>query len=651
MMRSRGRIRAAGAAFAWVACVAVLAGSAMVLPAGRAAHAQVGSAIPEARELVKITASPVAIVAGGRATAQVHLAILPGWHINANPPNPDYMIPTEIALAGAAGVRAGAPHYPLAHGVKLSFEDSELQVYDGSATLGIPLTASAQASNGTHTLQGTLTFQACDDKVCLPPQDLPFTVAVTVSGGSNAPPPPAHAPGDPSATPPPAPPDDGERSVPDTLDRGTGFMTSPDAAPPGAARRRPAALDNPIARQLEAGGWAAFLTLFLIGLALNLTPCVYPMIGVTVSIFGARRAAPTSQVLGLAILYVLGMAVMYSTLGVVAALTGGLFGGFMQSPIVLAGIGVLLLVLALGMFGLYEFQIPPQLLARLGGQGATSAAGVFASGLLVGVFAAPCIGPPIVALLTVVGAKGDPLYGFTSFFTLAMGLGAPYLVLGTFSNLIQRLPRSGDWMVWVKKVFGTVLVGVGLFYLVLAIRPDLVKWVAPAALLLGGLYLGFFEKSAAQRLGFQVLKGVTGAAAMFGAVAMVAFAPKQAIAFQPFDEARLASTLASGQSAMLDFSADWCVPCHELEQVTFTHPDVIAAARSFATFKVDLTSYRSPESERLRRQYAISGVPTVLFLTPAGVEVREARVEGFLPPSQFLERLARATGGGPSASR
>src|SRR5204863_2129748 len=175
------------------------------------------------------------------------------------------------------------------------------------------------------------------------------------------------------------------------------------------------------------------------------------------------------------------------------------FGGVLQSPMVQIGIGLLLAVLSLSMFGLYEFQIPPQLLSRLGGTTATSVAGTFGSGLLVGVFAAPCVGPPVVALLAVVGAKGDPWFGFLSFFVLALGLGAPYLVLGTFSNLLQTLPRSGDWMEWVKKLFGVVLLAIAAFYVLLGVAPGLVAWVVPVALVAGGGYLGFIVSRAGRR--------------------------------------------------------------------------------------------------------------------------------------------------------
>jgi thiol:disulfide interchange protein DsbD len=336
------------------------------------------------------------------------------------------------------------------------------------------------------------------------------------------------------------------------------------------------------------------------------------------------------------------MALMYSVLGLVAAFTGGLFGAFLQSPLVLIGIGVLMIALALSMFGLYELQPPSWLLSKLGGSDTTSAVGVFLSGLVVGVFAAPCIGPPVVALLAVVGAKADPWFGFTSFFTLAMGLGFPYLLLGTFSNLLQSMPRSGEWMVWVKKLFGVILVGVGLFYALLALAPRWATTVIPVTLALGGLYLGFFEKSAAKRAGFTWLKRAVGVAGLVGAALLFQAQQREGIAFQDATTATLEAAIASGRPVMVDFSADWCVPCHELEDATFTDRRVRDAARDFHTFKVNLTRYDSPEADAWRKKYGIRGVPTVVFLAAGGEEVREARVEGFLPADRFIERMQLA---------
>ncbi len=609
------------------------------------AHAQLGgqSGIPEARELIQATAAPVTIASGGRGEARVTIRVREGWHINANPPSLDYMIPTEVSLAPSGGINVAKALYPAAHEQKLAFEEKPLKVYDHEVEVRLPLIAVAGTAQGKVTMTGAVGFQACNDQVCLPPSSVSFELVVSVGGVAAAGEPAIGAGGAAGVTPPVS--DAGstlEATVPPS---GTGFTTAPPAKGAGAT-----ILDNPIARLFAGGSFAAFLGLFLIGLALNLTPCVYPMLGVTVSIFGARQAAPPLQAFGLAAVYVLGMAVMYSTLGVVAALTGGLFGALLQSPVVLVGIGALLAALAFSMFGLYEMQAPAWIRERAGGAGTTSAVGIFLSGLMVGVIAAPCIGAPVVALLALVGAKGDPWFGFTAFFTLAMGLGAPYLVLGTFSNLLQRLPRSGDWMVWVKKVFGVIMLSVGMFYIALAIAPRVSGWILPVALIAGGLYLGFMDRSAGAKPGFRLLRWVVGVLGLAGGITVIATTPTQGVAFEVFDEQALAATLQGGRPALLDFTADWCAPCHELERFTFSDRRVKEATRGFRAFKVDLTKYQSPEAERWRRQYGITGVPTVVFLSPDGNEVRPARVEGFIPPARFLERvgIALAATGQPS---
>lgn len=616
------------------AALAVLA----LLP-GAPARAQFGEGAPKPDELVQVTATPVALGPGARGETTVRMTIGAGWHVNANPPALDYLIPTRVTIAPGFGVQARAPRYPAGQSLKLAFEDQPLLVYDGAAEIVVPLEAGAGAVNGEHVLKGTLQFQACNDQVCLAPARVPFEVRLAVTGGVD----PGTAPaGDSMATAVAAP--DSAPSAPDTT-APSGFTTS---APAGAVAdaARSAALDNPVARALTAGGWSAYLTLFLVGLALNLTPCVYPMLGVTVSIFGARRKVPVLQVFGQALVYVLGICLMYSTLGVIAALTGGLFGAFLQNPIVLVAIGLLLLGLSLSMFGLYEFQMPTWLMDKVSGTNTASLAGTFVSGLVVGVFAAPCVGPPVVAVLAVIGAKADPVYGFLSLFTLAFGLGFPYLLLGTFSNLLQTMPRSGEWMDWVKKLFGVILASVGLSYALLGLAPSVAPWVVPAALVLGGLYLGFMEKSGNAMKAFRAVKRAGGLAAVAAGVWLslqYVTAAGRSIAFQPYDEGKVAASLQRGRHVMLDFSADWCVPCHELELQTFTDARVAGAAReSFDAYKVDLTSYDSPESEQWRRQYAIAGVPTIVFLAPGGNEVPGSRVEGFLPPERFLQRMRTA---------
>ena len=600
------------------------------------AHAQIGGAeAPAADALIRASAKAVRIPAGGSAIATIEVAVQPGWHVNANPPSPDYMIPTEVVIEPAGGVTAGKAEYPEPVPLAVGFEKEPILTFGGTIVVRIPLLAARDAAHGASTLKATVRFQACNDQMCLTPASVPFEIRVEVTGD-------APAAGSPGAG-------AGEETPGGGSVAGNGFTPLP---PAGSSR--PPVLDNPLARSFEGGGLGAllaFLGVFGTGLALNLTPCVYPMLGVTLSIFGARRKAPPLQVFGLALVYVLGMATTYTTLGVAAALTGSLFGSALQNPVVLIGIGVLMVGLALSMFGLYTLQPPAALLSKLGGANATSALGVFASGLVVGVFAAPCIGPPILVLLALVGARGDVGFGTAIFFTLSLGLGAPYLVLGTFSNLLRNLPRSGEWMVWVERALGVILLGVGLFYGVLGIAPKQAGWVLPAALVLGGAYLGFVERSANSRPGFRWLKRTVGAVALATGVFIVASTPTRGIAFRDGTLDALHASLGRGRPVIVAFSADWCVPCHELERVTFTHPAVIKAAREFDAYRVDLTRSDSPESRAWSKEYGIRGVPTVIFLAPDGREVREARVERFLPAGDFTERLRLAARASQRAER
>ena len=599
------------------------------------AHAQIGAA-GGSTPLVQATATPVTLAAGASGFTTVTLTVLPSWHINANPPALDYLIPTVIQITGAAGVQPGKVVYPAGKNLKLSFEDQPLSVYDGSVEVRVPLSALATATNGKHLLSGKVDYQGCNDQVCAPPASARFSVEVTVTGGAAATVATTAIDTPTSVDSTRAPPTD---SVAAGTAVGTGFQTAPPPGSSGAVQQR-------LESALTQGGLVWFALLFLLGLSLNLTPCVFPMLGVTVSIFGARRKEPLPKVLLHAVAYILGIAVMYSALGVVAALTGGLFGAALQNPIVNVALGVLLMVLSLSMFGLYELQLPLWLMDRLGGANTTSVMGIFFSGLGVGVIAAPCVGPVVIGVLAVIAQKASVPFGLQTMFTLSIGLGFPYLFLAAFSNLIQSLPKSGDWMVWVKKTFGVLLATIGLNYVLIALAPRVAPWLIPAALLLGGMYLGFMEKSANDRKLFRLFKRVGGVAALAGAVFLVLqimAAQTRGILFAPFSEQAVANSLAKGRPVLLDFSADWCAPCHELEQQTFPDSRVIAKAGDFDAYKVDLTKYQSAEAEGTRLKYGITGVPTVIFLKPDGNEVRAARVEGFVPPEVFVERMTLVT--------
>ncbi|MEX2601858.1 MAG: cytochrome c biogenesis protein CcdA [Balneolaceae bacterium] len=537
------------------------------------------------------------------------------WHVNSNVPSEDFLIGTQLTLEEVEGIRVTGMRYPDPVTYSFDFADEPIDVYEGEAPIFVSLTTSEVMEPGPVELQASLILQACDNEVCLAPATVEFTIPVEIT-----------APG-------------------------TGFQTLNAELFEGVEMASGSIRDvlsarggGEIAALFDSLGWFwAFAGIFLIGLALNLTPCVYPMLSVTVSLFGSKEgeASRLKYSFFMALVYVLGIVFMYSVLGVVAAFTGALFGSWLQSPWVLAGIGLLILGLSLSMFGLYELQPPSSWMQSLSGtQRKTSGVvGHFFSGLVVGVFAAPCIGPPIIALLAFVGSQGDPLFGFLIFFVMAFGLGFPYLILGTFSGLLSRLPKSGTWMVWVKKVFGVVLVGVALFYLSLAFFPGYAVHTILVTLVAGGIYLGFLEGSGKGQKLFTRIKWAVGAVSLIAAFMLIQNLQKPGIVWEPYTPERFESALAEGQPVVIDFTAEWCIPCLELERNTFTDPDVIEATLGFSRLKVDMTQYESEEASELRERFQVSGPPTIVFIGSDGEEVEEARVVGFLRAEPFLERV------------
>ena len=401
-----------------------------------------------------------------------------------------------------------------------------------------------------------------------------------------------------------------------------------------------------------------FLLVFLGGLALNLTPCVYPLIPITISYFGGQAEGKKGGTAIHAGLYVIGMAATYSVLGSIAAFTGSLFGAALQYPAVLLFIAAILVLLSLSMFDVYELRMPA-FLNRLAGGSQRGYLGTFFMGLTVGIVAAPCIGPFVLGLLTYVGNRGSVLLGFSLFFVLALGLGVPFLFLGMFSGSLSKLPRSGAWMVWVRKIFGFILLAMAVYFLKTLFPTALLYHLALAMILfVAGLYLAWLEPTQTPGKAFRAVRTVVGIV-FFGAALLIASSGIQAhldeaagagsggpsanaIAWEAYSEAKLADALSAGRPVFIDSFADWCIPCKEMDKRTFSRPEVIELSREFAMLKADLTSRKDPGVGEFYEKYRIKGVPTLIFIKPDGTEMAELRGAGFEPKDVFLAKMKRA---------
>lgn len=552
---------------------------------------------------------------GSTLRAAILGKISEGWHVNSHQPSEEFLIPTEVKFDEISGIEVEKIVYPPGLSRSFAFSETPMSVYEREVIIGVQLKISEKFEGEELRLSGKLIYQACNDFSCLQPEEKAFSATLPLVGLDQ----PANLIND---------------EIFAQIDFGSALTISAQE-PEGSA--------NEISALVERHGLGvSLLFIFLGGLALNLTPCVYPLIPITVSYFGGQTGGRPAKVFGLATLYILGMAVTYSVLGVLAALSGSLFGAALQSPPVLIFIALVMITLALSMFGLYEFKVPSALMQIAGGS-KPGLFGAFFMGLTVGFVAAPCIGPFVLGLLTYIGATANPVLGFWMFFVLALGLGAPFLLLGTFSGLLQNLPRSGMWMVWIKKIFGVILLAMAAYFVAPILPNWLAKYLLPAILLLGGLYVGLIESTKFSSKIFPWLKRA--AAAIFAGIALWLAWPEQeahAGTWLALNDAALAQAQQEAKPVIIDFTADWCLACKELERFTFPHAEVRARAEGFVFLRGDLTKYASPEVQSIREQYAIKGLPTIVFLDAAGKEIDDLRVIGFVDGKEFARRMDAA---------
>jgi thiol:disulfide interchange protein DsbD len=429
-----------------------------------------------------------------------------------------------------------------------------------------------------------------------------------------------------------------------------GVALLPDVTSLGPAG---AASDLGLGGLLGSGSLLAFGVAFAGGVLTSLTPCVYPLIPITVSIFGARKASRRGEAMALSGLYVLGIAAMYSALGVGAALTGAAFGSVMANPWVIGFVALVLAALAASMFGAFELQLPSAWQARLNGVGGAGKLGAFAMGLVSGIIAAPCTGPVLAAALTFVAAQGSVAFGFGIMFVYALGMGLLFFLIGAFS---VSLPKSGAWMDTVKSFFGVALLAAAGVFLKDAFPAVKALFSAAreaalvaAAVAAAGVLLGALQGSFHAPLGRRLAKGLgvvllvggivyaTGAAAARERARMAA-----GFTWLHSEDEALALAAREGRPVIIDFWAEWCTACKELDRIAWSHPAVREEAARFVAVKLDGTE-STPAFEAATEKYRIAGMPSVIFIDPKGREVPD-RILGAIGPEEMLARLRAVDG-------
>jgi thioredoxin:protein disulfide reductase len=404
---------------------------------------------------------------------------------------------------------------------------------------------------------------------------------------------------------------------------------------------------------LLSHGWLfAFASVFVGGFLTSLTPCVYPLIPITVSLFGGRGDdVPRSRALLYATFYVGGIGVMYAGLGIFSALAGRAFGTFMANPFIMVPIAVLFGAMAASMFGAFELNLPPALQQKLSTVGGKGPGGAFAMGLVGGIIAAPCTGPVLASVLAYVATTRSVALGGSLLFTYALGMGVLFFAIAAFA---VALPKSGAWMEAVKSVFGVVMIVAALYFL-RNVVPALMHYGSPShrflavnvALAIAGIAAGAVHLSFHDATARKIRKAIGVALLVAGTFGIVSWllAPRAAAAdgkklvWIKGEKAGVAAAKASHTPAVIDFFAEWCIPCREMDSKTFADKDVARELGRFTLVKMDCSKDDDPVVKETTERYHAETLPTVVLIDSDGKIVQ--RIDHFAPPSELLPLLQK----------
>jgi thiol:disulfide interchange protein DsbD len=436
---------------------------------------------------------------------------------------------------------------------------------------------------------------------------------------------------------------------------------------------------QPVAEQdrlasILAGGntWLIVSVFFALGLGLAFTPCVFPMIPILSGIIAGQGEKITpAKGFSLSLIYVLAMSVTYTVLGVLAGLFGGNLQAAFQNPWILGSFAALFIFLALSMFGLFNLQLPNSLQSRLtqvsNRQRGGSIAGVAVMGFLSALIVGPCVAPPLAAALIYIGQTGNGVLGGLSLFALSLGMGAPLIALGTSAG--KLLPKAGAWMDAVKAVFGVGMLAVAIVMLERMVPAAIAMTLWGTLMIVSGIYMGALRHLSIEATGWERLwKGLGVVLLVYGSLMLVGAAAggkdtiqplrgvslvsggapqQQHNSFQPIKsvddlDRELASASERNKPVMLDFYADWCVSCKELERYTFSDPRVAQVLSDFVLLQADVTDWDETDIALIQGRFGLPGPPGIIFYGRDGRERPNYRVIGFMTAEEFAPHALQA---------
>jgi len=545
--------------------------------------------------------------AGGSYPILFKMRIASSLYIHGSQESGKDLIPSVFSFPKSPEVRITDIQFPSPAKKKFDYSDEAVDIFSGEILVRAMLKISKKAPSGNLSIGGRLSYQACALKFCMPPEDVPVPVNLSIV--------PAEA----------------------AVKHLNKEMFKPEKGPSTSDRQFHGF-------GVGAGFWLTLVGLFIGGMALNLTPCIYPLIPITVSYFGGMSDRIRGRTIIHGLLYISGLAITNSLLGLTASLTGSMLGVLLQNPIVLMLVSGFLFFLALSFFELWELQLPSGL-TRLASKNFGGYFGTFFMGLTLGIVAAPCLGPFMLGLLTYVAKMGEPFLGFLYFFVLSIGMGLPLAVLAVFSDALKKLPLSGGWLMWIRKGFGWGLVGMAAYILLpLISAPSADTTIIASIIGMAAVHLGFLDRTEGTLAFFPYFKKGFGVILLCTAAVVFWFGfsgtDGKGIQWVAYDPALLSEAAQEKKPVILDFYADWCVPCKKLEKQVFSDPEVVDLSHHFVTIRLDMTK-EHPYQDELHRRYQIRGFPTIVFINRDGVTERELRIESFVNRDVVLDRMKK----------